>query len=132
MAEGVPTWSEPRGHARVPRAWPTLPGRASTRLPGVEVLLPLVLDLGHCLLRLGVAGPDGLKRLREKIAGRIDGEIGAAGDRDLALSREAHAVDEGAADAPGMAGGLVVGAVQDGLPRTRAATDGRPQETVVG
>src|SRR6516164_1690065 len=116
MTRTPPTRPQPRGHARVPRALPTLRGRTPPGLAGVEVLLPLVLDLGHRFLGLGPARPDGLERLGKTVAALVDGEVEAAGERDLALGREAHPLDEGAAHTPGIAGGLVVGTVQNRLP----------------
>ena len=50
---------------------------------------------------------------------------------DLADGREGHAVDEGAADVPWIAGGLVVRPLEDRFARRGAAADRRPQEAVV-
>src|SRR5262245_10386673 len=63
----------------------------------VEVGLPLLLDLGHGVVDRRLPRPHALQRLGQEIAARVDGEVRAVDDRDLADAGKRHAVDEGAA-----------------------------------
>lgn len=42
----------------------------------IQVSLPLLLDLFHCLVDGLLTNPDGFKRLSQEVTARVDGEVG--------------------------------------------------------
>src|SRR5437867_258937 len=96
------------------------PPSAVRRSTGVEALLPLVLELLHGDLGGLLLGPYRLQGLGQEVAAGIDGELRPGGYRDLADRGERHPFDEGTADVPGRPRRLVVGPVDDRLPRRGA------------
>src|SRR5215212_6516342 len=106
-----------------------VPARTSA---GIKIALPLGLEFVHRLIDRFLPGPYALESLGEEVAARVDREVRAGEDRYFARRRKRHSLDEGTADAPGMTGGLVVGLVQDRLPRRSAAALSCPELAVVG